>query len=226
MYAQTGGIVIEKNAVEGDYVSTGAVIYRIADLSRLWVLLDAYESDLAWLRYGQEVEFAAEALPGVKKRGKIAFISPIVDPHTRTVSVRVNVENSDDVLKPGMFVRGVVWAEVDAAGGVVAEDLQAKWICPMHPEIVKGSRNACDLCGMDLVPAEELGYVSRPAEGAGPLVVPKTAVLFTGRRAIVYVEVPDAATPTYEGREVVLGPRAGDLYVVESGNSRRASGSS
>jgi Cu(I)/Ag(I) efflux system membrane fusion protein len=217
LFAQTGGVVIEKNAVEGDYVSTGAVIYRIADLSHVWVKLDAYESDLAWLRFGQEVRFAAEALSGREFRGRISFVAPTLDPMTRTVKVRVNVDNPDGLLKPEMFVRATVLAKVDAGGGVVAEDLAGKWICPMHPEVIKSRRGACDVCGMDLVTADELGYVSPSAEGRGPLVVPRTAVLLTGRRAIVYVEVPDADRPTYEGREVVLGPRAGDVYLVESG---------
>jgi Cu(I)/Ag(I) efflux system membrane fusion protein len=217
LYAQSGGVVIEKNAVEGDYVQTGTPIYRIADLSRLWVLLDAYEADLAWLRYGQEVEFTTEALPGEQVAGKISFISPTLDPTSRTVKVRVNVENPRGLLKPEMFVRARVLAETDAAGSVIAEDLAGKWICPMHPEVVKGQAADCDVCGMDLVRAEELGYVAAAAEGAGPLLVPRSAVLFTGKRAIVYVQVPDTDRPTYEGREIVLGPRAGEVYVVKSG---------
>jgi len=216
LYAQSGGVVIEKNAVEGDYVQTGTAIYRIVDLSRLWVLLDAYEADLAWLRYGQDVEFSTEALPGETFSGRISFLAPALDPRTRTVKVRVNVENPRGLLKPEMFVRARVMAETDARGSVVAESLEGKWICPMHPEVVKGRAGVCDVCGMDLVRAEELGYVASAAEGKGPLVVPKTAVLFTGKRAIVYVRVP-AEKPTYEGREIVLGPRAGDVYVVKSG---------
>ena len=58
------GIVVHKNAVEGMYVKTGTQVYTIADLSQVWVKLDAYESDLAWLHYGQEVEFRTEAYPG------------------------------------------------------------------------------------------------------------------------------------------------------------------
>jgi Cu(I)/Ag(I) efflux system membrane fusion protein len=217
LYAQSGGVVIEKNAVEGDYVQTGTPIYRIADLSRLWVLLDAHEADLAWVRYGQEVEFTTQAMPGEVFAGRVSFIAPTLDPRTRTVKVRVNVENPRGLLKPEMFVRARVLAETDAAGGVVAENLEGKWICPMHPEVVKERAGICDVCEMDLVPAEELGYVTSAGEGAGPLVVPKSAVLLTGTRAIVYVHVPDAERPTYEGREIVLGPRAGDRYVVKGG---------
>ncbi|HMB71497.1 MAG TPA: efflux RND transporter periplasmic adaptor subunit, partial [bacterium] len=217
LYAQTGGVVIEKNAVEGDYVRTGTAIYRIADLTHVWVKLDAYESDLAWLRFGQEVQFTAEALPGRTFAGRVSFVAPTLDPKTRTVKVRVNVDNADRLLKPEMFVRATVLAEVDAEGHVVADDLAGKWICPMHPEVIKDRPGACDICGMDLVTADELGYVTPPASGRGALVIPRTAVLFTGKRAIVYVEVPDAEHPTYEGREIVLGPRAGDVYLVNSG---------
>ena len=216
IYARASGVVVEKNAVEGDYVETGTVIYRIADLSSLWVVLDAYESDLAWLRYGQEIEFVAEAIPGEVFRGKVSFVSPSLDPGTRTAKVRVNVENERGILKPEMFVRATVFAEVDEQGHVLAESLEGKWICPMHPEIVRDRADACDLCGMDLARAEEIVPDAGAADGAVPLVVPRSAVLFTGKRAIVYVRVP-AERPTYEGREVLLGPRAGDVYVVRSG---------
>jgi Cu(I)/Ag(I) efflux system membrane fusion protein len=72
---------------------------------------------------------------------------------------------------------------------------------------------------MDLVRAEDFGVVGDPDSYEEPLVVPKTAVLVTGTRAIVYVKVPGTEKPTFEGREVVLGPRAGDFYIVREGLS-------
>jgi len=88
----------------------------------------------------------------------------------------------------------------------------------MHPEIIKDKPGTCDVCGMPLVRAEDLGYVSAEAKPEDmPLVIPVTAALVTGTRAIVYVEVPGKDTPTYEGREIVLGPRAGNYYIVQSG---------
>jgi Cu(I)/Ag(I) efflux system membrane fusion protein len=166
--APIGGIVVTKNVKEGDYVKTGETLFKIVDLSHLWLYLDAYESDLPWLRYGQLVTFSVEAMPGERFHGQIAFIGPEVSRQTRTVPIRVNVPNLNGLLKPGMFVRAVVasrLAEVDKA----------------------------------------------------PLLVPTSAVLRTGKRAVVYVENPDAERPTYEGREIVLGPRAGETFIVTSG---------
>ncbi|QDV85361.1 Cation efflux system protein CusB precursor [Stieleria magnilauensis] len=218
IYSPIGGVVIEKLRQEGDRVRTGDRIYTVADLNHLWVQMDAYESDLAWLRYGQEVEFTTEAYPGEVFSGRIAFIDPVLDKMTRTVKVRVNVSNEDGRLKPEMFVRAIVRSKIAAGGRVLDASLAGKWISPMHPEIVKDEPGECDICAMPLVRAESLGYVTaEPSDTAKPLVIPVTAALLTGTRAIVYVQVPDAEEPTYEGREIVLGPRAGDYYLVKTG---------
>jgi len=218
IYAPIGGVVVHKNAQEGMYVQPGTRLYTIADLSSVWVRLDAYESDLMWLRYGQKVTITTEAYPGEVFVGRVAFIDPVLDETTRTVKVRVNVPNPDRKLKPGMFVHGVVRAQVAMGGRVIEPDLLGKWICPMHPDVIKDGPGVCDICGMALVQTEALGYVAaREKDALKPPVIPVSAALVTGKRAIVYVEVPDAAEPTYEGREVVLGPRAGDYYIVKAG---------
>jgi len=216
IYAPANGIVIHKSAQEGMYVQTGTRIYTIADLSKVWIKLDAYESDLKLIHYGEEVEFTTEAYPGRTFKGVISFVNPTIDPETRTVKVRVMVDNENLVLKPGMFVRAVVKARMAADGSVVGRHLKGKWISPMHPEIIKDKPGSCDVCGMPLVSAESLGYVSDDKSGA-PLVIPVTAAMKTGKRAVVYVEIADAEKPTYEGREVVLGSRLGNYYVVEEG---------
>ncbi len=208
------GIVIHKALDEGAYVKVGTPIYRIAELDHLWVQLDAYESDLPWVRYGQDVALETEALPGVVFHGWVSFVSPELDRRTRTIKVRVNVENPDEKLKPGMFVRAVVRARMAQGGKVIDPKLAGKWICPMHPAVVEDTQKPCRVCGMALVRAEDLGYVVTADPSTMPLVVPATAVLWTGKRAIVYVRVPDRSRPTYDGREIVLGPRAGDSYVV------------
>lgn len=214
--APIGGVVVSRHVTEGSYVKTGEPLFKIVDLSVLWAYLDAYESDLPWLRYGQDVAFSVQSFPGEEFHGQIAFIEPLVNPRTRTIPVRVNVPNQDQRLKPGMFVRGVVQSRLAEDGQVYAPEYAGKWISPMHPEIVKDGPGSCDVCGMDLVPAEELGYVENES-GAAPLVIPSSAVLRTGKRAVVYVEKPDAERPTYEGREIVLGPRAGDAFIVTAG---------
>ncbi|MHC4396732.1 MAG: efflux RND transporter periplasmic adaptor subunit [Planctomycetota bacterium] len=218
IYSPTSGIVIHKNALEGMYVQTGTKIYTIADLSKVWVKLDAYESDLMWLRYGQEMEFTTVSYPGQIFKGTISFIDPILNDRTRTVKIRVNVQNPDGKLKPGMFVKAVVRSQVAGGGRIMDAGLVGKWICPMHPEIIKETSGSCDICGMPLVTTESRGYVSDdPALTEEPLVIPVTAALVTGTRAIVYVQVPDANKPTFEGREIALGPRAGDYYLVRRG---------
>ena len=211
------GIVIHKNALEGMWVKTGTKIYTIADLTKLWVYLDAYESDLPWVHYSQEVEFRTEAYPDKAFIGRIAFISPVLDEKTRAVRVRVNVDNENGMLKPGMFVRASIKARIARKGTVINPTLAGKWICPMHPEIIKDSLDTCDLCGMDLVPIEKLYKTDVVASAPEPLVIPASAPLLTGRRAVVYVKVKDAEKPTFEGREIVIGSRAGDYYLVEKG---------
>jgi Cu(I)/Ag(I) efflux system membrane fusion protein len=217
IYSPIGGVVVHKNAIEGMYVKTGTRIYTIADLTTIWVKLDVYESDLPWIRYGQTVEFETEAYPGDKFTGKIAFIDPVLNQKTRTVKVRLNVLNSDGRLKPEMFVRAIVRSKLSATGKVMDEDLMGKWISPMHPEIIKDGPGKCDICGMPVVKAEELGYLKKSQEDKEkPLIIPASAPLLTGTRAIVYVELPDKKG-SYEGREIILGPRAGDYYTVKEG---------
>jgi Cu(I)/Ag(I) efflux system membrane fusion protein len=167
--APIDGVVVAKHAREGMYVETGTPLYTLVDLSRVWVQLDAYESDLVWLGVGQTVSFSAEGLPGRSFEGRIVFVDPVLSASTRTARVRLEAENPDGLLRPEMFVRATV-----------------------HPR-------------------------ARRAGEAAPLVIPASAPLLTGRRAVVYVAVPDAAVPTFEGREIELGARAGEWYVVESG---------
>jgi len=166
--APISGIVTMKEVNEGMYVKTGMPIYTIADLEKLWVILEAYESDLHAISLGQKVEFSAEAYPGRLFSGTIAYIDPVVNNKTRTVRVRMNIDNPGLLLKPGMFVRAV-------------------------------ARN-----GKDQAPE------------AQPLLIPVSAPLITGKRAIVYVQFPDREG-VYEGREVILGPRHGNHYEVISG---------
>jgi Cu(I)/Ag(I) efflux system membrane fusion protein len=213
------GTVIRKSAMEGMHVEKGTHLYTLADLSRVWVWLDAYESDLPFLRYGQEVAIRTESYGDRVFRGWVSFIEPVLDEATRTTRVRVVVENEDGDLKPNMFVRARVRVRVGAEGEVIpGENLAGMWISPRHPEIVRDEPGECPVCGIDLVRAGDLGY-GAPETSSPPLLVPASAVLYTGTRSLVYVRVPQTEEPTFEGRTVRLGPRVGEDYVVLEGLS-------
>ncbi|MDG1358282.1 MAG: efflux RND transporter periplasmic adaptor subunit [Akkermansiaceae bacterium] len=215
--AQQDGIIVKLNAKEGQYLKTGDPLFGIAKLSSVWLKMEAYESDLPWLRYAQEVSFNVEAIPEKTFHGRIAFIDPQLDPKRRIVKVRVNVDNQDLLLKPGMFANASAEAKVALHGRVLSADLAGKWISPMHPEIVKDGPGECDICGMALVPAETLGFIPSDQANENPILVPASAVLRTGKRAIVYVRIPEKSEPTFEGREIVLGTKAGDYFIVANG---------
>lgn len=218
IYAPISGTVIHKKAVEGMYVKTGDQIYTIADLSRLWLYLDVYEYDLSWIKFGQRVEVTTEAYPGEVFYGTVTFIDPFLSEKTRTVKVRVNVPNPDGRLRPGMYANARIEVQINEAGQVVVAGLEGKYMCPMHPEVIKDKKEKCPICGMDL---ESIGgvmgeFASHESAERTPalLSIPRSAVLDTGKRKLVYVEIESGK---YSPREVKLGPVAGDYYPVIEG---------
>lgn len=116
IYANTSGIVSNRKVNEGDYVSKGAVLFDVVDLSRVWGVFDAYESDLAWISMNQHVDFTAQAIPGKTFSGKISFIDPVVDPATRIVRVRIELGNPGLALKPEMFINGTIHSTLKGSG--------------------------------------------------------------------------------------------------------------
>lgn len=161
------GYVMKRRIAVGDHIMFGMPMFEIADLSKLWAIFEAYESDLAGLREGDTVMFSVDAYPGEQFRGTISYIDPILSETKRTVSVRADVSNPEKRLKPGMLAEGILSARL---------------------------------------------YNGEPR-----LQVPKSAVLWTGERSLVYVRMPGTGAPTFEAREVVLGARAGDYYEIKSG---------
>ena len=117
IFANTSGIVVDRKVNEGDYISKGAVLFEVADLSKVWGVFDAYESDLPWISINQKVEFTTQSVPGKTFTGKITFIDPIIDPTTRIAGVRVELNNSDRQLKPEMFINGTIHSTLKGSGG-------------------------------------------------------------------------------------------------------------
>lgn len=167
VYADRSGIVSRRDISKGDFVGKGTVLFEIVDLSNVWILLDAYESDLPLLRVGQKISFTVTSIPGREFTSNIIFIDPFINPQTRTAAVRAEISNPQQVLKPEMFVKGKVNA--------------------------------------------------RLATSDKSLVIPNTSLLWTGKRSVVYVKVPNAEFPSFEMREITLGASLGEFYVVESG---------
>ncbi|GIV33743.1 MAG: cation transporter [Chitinophagales bacterium] len=165
--ADVSGVVISKQVKLGDYILRGQTIYQIADLSKVWVLFDVYESDLPWVKKGDKVEFTIPSLPGEQFSGTITFIDPVIHPKTRVASARVEIANPGMKLKPEMFASGRV------------------------SSILK----------------------TEPAA----VIIPRTAVLWTGERSLVYVKQTTDKGIHFIMREVVLGPSVKDGYIVKSG---------
>jgi len=98
-----GGYVVRKNVVQGDYVQPGTELFEIADLSKVWVLADVYEQDMARLATGQKAAVSVAAYPAERFAGQVGFIYPTVDATTRTLRVRIELDNRDQRLRPGMY---------------------------------------------------------------------------------------------------------------------------
>lgn len=216
--APRGGTITHIAAQEGEYVGTGDPILTIADLTHLWVDLQAYESQIGQIRWGQTVHFSVESHPGESFEGRVSFIDPIINPSTRTAAVRVAVENPDRTLKPGMFTSATIQTPIDGSTNTISSELLGRWVCPMHPTEINDQAGSCSICMMDLVPVESL--IDPPSEQEHtpiPLVVPSTAVLFTGTRSIVYTQTDDENGFRYTPVEVTLGQRGDDVYIVLDG---------
>jgi Cu(I)/Ag(I) efflux system membrane fusion protein len=165
--SNTNGVIIDRRVSNGDHVDQGTVLFDVTDLSHVWVMFDAYESDLPFIKTGDRLAFTIQALPGVNFSGNIIFIDPVIDPVTRVAKVRVEINNESGRLKPEMFATGIVKANLD--------------------------------------------------QYRNKLVIPRSAVLWTGTRSIVYIKQPDTDELVFKMREIELGPSLGNSYVVANG---------
>lgn len=167
IYAEHTGVVTDRKVSVGDYVTQGGVLFDLQNLNSLWAVFDVYEKDLAAVEVGEEITFTTPALKGKSFSSEIVFIDPLINPATRTASVRLEVKNSKNLLKPDMFITGT-------------------------------------LEGVDTDVREQV-------------YVPKSAVLWTGERSVVYVKLPGTDIPSFEFREVLIGNSAGNQYEVLDG---------
>ena len=165
IYANVSGVVTEKMVEEGNHVMEGGALFKVSNLNTVWASFDVYEDQLAYLKKGDEITITFNAFPNEKVATKITFIDPILNTNTRTVDVRVSLQNKDEKLKPGMFVTGIIETET------TQNDV---------------------------------------------LIIPRSAVLWTGKRSLVYVKTDETA-PVFEAREVVLGKTMDQNYEVISG---------
>jgi multidrug efflux pump subunit AcrA (membrane-fusion protein) len=108
LYAPEAGVVTRLGVRSGMEVQPNTNLYAIADLSKVWVLADVYEYELPWLQLGQEAAVELSYLPGEPIRGTLTYIAPFLDPETRTIEVRLELDNEDGRLKPEMFGNAVI----------------------------------------------------------------------------------------------------------------------
>jgi membrane fusion protein, copper/silver efflux system len=120
LHAEISGYVVQKMAFHGMRVTPADALFDIADLSHLWVLADVYESDLPSVRLGMRANLTVPYLPGKTWTGPVTYVAPTVEEKTRTIKVRVEVENRGEELKPDMFAD--VLLEADLGAGLVVSE--------------------------------------------------------------------------------------------------------
>jgi len=120
LHADRSGYVVQKTAFHGMRVTPMDALFDIADLSHLWILADVYEHDLPAVRLGMNVEVSVPYLPGKSWKGPVTYIAPTVDEKTRTIKVRIEVDNRGAALKPDMFAD--VFLRVDLGFGLALNE--------------------------------------------------------------------------------------------------------
>jgi Cu(I)/Ag(I) efflux system membrane fusion protein len=166
IYAGFSGVVLNKKVSVGDYLREGDVLFDIQNLNQLWAIFDVYETDLGGIKTGSKISFNTPAIPNKIFTSSIVFIDPVINPATRTATIRTTINNQNQVLKPEMFLEGTI---------------------------------------------------NNTSSNNVSILVPKSAVLWTGERSVVYVKLPDLPTPSFEFREVTLGESNGTSYTILDG---------
>lgn len=120
LHAEVNGFVVVKNVVQGMRIMPTDTLFEIADLSRVWVMADVYDSDISAVRVGSMADITVSSLPGRHWGGAVTFIAPTLDEKTRTIKVRIEVDNQSGALKPDMF--GDVLLSTFSGTGLVVPD--------------------------------------------------------------------------------------------------------
>jgi Cu(I)/Ag(I) efflux system membrane fusion protein len=236
------GHVVKKNVVEGASVERGAALFEIADISRVWIEADVFESDLAFLHEGQKLQATVEAFPGRVFDGEIALVYPELNAETRTNRMRIHIDNEEQLLRPGMYATVTIESfasemepfrtQRDSLSRPIEatdEELIAfQKICPvtsaqlgsMGPPIKAkvGEQTVflcCRACEKPLHDDSNKHLAKlAPPPAAAILAIPEQAVIDTGSAKVVYVE---REAGIFEGIEVELGPRMDGYYPVLKG---------
>lgn len=120
-----GGVVIEKAVTQGEMVNSEKALFTVADLSTLWVVIDVYEKDISRLRVGTGVKVSVTTFPDKVFRGKVSYISDVVDEKTRTEKARLTIDNSNGLLKPGMFATALTETASEGTERIIAVPAEA-----------------------------------------------------------------------------------------------------
>lgn len=110
IFSPFAGHILEKHVIEGQHIEAGEPLYRIADLSKVWIEPEIFEQDIGLLATGQPVEIVFEAIPGRRYQGRVTFMYPTLDPATRTLRVRVEVPNPRGEIRPMMYATVLIRA--------------------------------------------------------------------------------------------------------------------
>ena len=119
VYATVSGTVTEKLVEQGDYIKQGQPLLKIANLNTVWANFDVYENQIEQFKKGQEVSVSTNAYPNKQFKGTVDFINPVLNTKTRTVTLRVVLNNTDDIFKPGMFVTAEIKSTQTDRNGVL-----------------------------------------------------------------------------------------------------------
>jgi Cu(I)/Ag(I) efflux system membrane fusion protein len=209
--APADGTVIEKMAVEGMRFAAGDPLYRIADLTTVWVTADVFEQDIGLLRRGQDAMIAAAAYPGHEFGGKVDFIYPTVSQDTRTGKMRIVVPNADGRLKPGMYANVMVDTTIGDRPVLAVPDSAVIDSGTRQAVLIERGEGAFEPREVKLGPHADGFYVVRQGLAGGERVVVSANFLIDAesnlRAALKAFIPPDIGTHAPKPAPAPLGPK-------------------